>query len=301
LRTAQGDAYGAGFEYASAAHVAAKNTLTGFVKNEKHDLTPSHYTDDTQMALANAEVILSAGCVSKDLLAHSYVHCFKRDQRVGYASGFYNLLCEVNNGIELLEKLGAAPSDKSGGAMRAVPFGIFPNITEVALLTTLQASITHNTIDGINAAVAAALMGHYFIHNLGPKKDLGKFLEKHVQGPHCDWNTPWREPVGPKGWQSVHAAVTAVIEHDSLSEILKASVGYTGDVDTVAAVALGAASASREVTDDLPAFLFDDLENGPFGRDYLIAMDKKLERLMKSMRRASGKYRTRRRCKCATS
>lgn len=287
LRIAQGDAYGAGFEYGDADHVATNNTLTRFVKNTKHSLIPSHYTDDLQMSLANGEIIVAGVPVTREALAESYVRCFHRDQRPGYAAGFYNLLCEVTSGAVLLERLGAATSDKSGGAMRATVWSIYPDIAEVKRLTALQAAITHNTTDGINAALASALMAHYFLYDLGAKRDLGKFLEEQVPGAHCDWNTPWREPVGSKGWQSVHAAVTAVIEHDSLAAILKACVAYTGDVDTVAAVALGAASASSEVADDLPAFLFDDLENGPFGRDYLMRTDRKLEQRMLQLRAAS--------------
>jgi ADP-ribosyl-[dinitrogen reductase] hydrolase len=283
LRTAQGDAYGAGFEYGTPEHVRTNNTLIGFVKNTKHDLTPSCYTDDAQMSIANTEVIVSGERVTRKALAESYFRCFKRDQRLGYAGGFYNLLCEVQSADELLTRLGPAASDKSGGAMRAVVFGIYPDIHRVKQLARLQAAITHNTQDGINAAMAAALMGHYFLYDLGPKRRLGKFLERNVKGRYCDWDTPWRKEVGSKGWQSVHAAVTAVVEHDSLASILKACVAYSGDVDTVAAVALGAASASREVSDDLPEFLFEDLENEAYGRDYIMALDVKLEARMREL------------------
>jgi len=286
--TALGDSWGAGFEYAPFEHIRAHNTLKQYVKNTKHNLLPGRYTDDAQMALANGEVIISGQEITRETLGQSYFDCFKRDPREGYAAGFYGLLMEVKSAKELLERLGNAQSDKSGGAMRAVVWGIYPTIDEVKRLTTLQASITHNTADGINAAVAAALMGHYFLYDLGPKKDLGKFLEKHVKGPHCDWNTPWTDKVGSKGWESVHAAVTAVIKYDSLAEMLKACVNYTGDVDTVAAIAIGAASCSQEVKDDLPQVLFTDHENGEFGLDYFRDRDEKLYTKMMELRKAAG-------------
>jgi len=75
---------------------------------------------------------------------------------------------------------------------------------------------------------------------------------------------------------SVRAAVTAIQRHGSLSGILRASVAYTGDVDTVAAVALGAASCAEDVEQDLPPVLVEGLENGPYGRDYLVALDRRL-------------------------
>ncbi len=46
---------------------------------------------------------------------------------------------------------------------------ILPTPERVIKATTIQAAITHNTPDGINAAIAAALMSHYFIYQLGTK------------------------------------------------------------------------------------------------------------------------------------
>jgi len=75
---------------------------------------------------------------------------------------------------------------------------------------------------------------------------------------------------------SVRAAITAVQEGGSLSDILKRSIAFTGDVDTVATIALGAASLSDEIENDLPPALFDGLEDGEFGRTYILELDGKL-------------------------
>jgi hypothetical protein len=56
-------------------------------------------------------------------------------------------------------------------------------------------------------------------------------------------------------------------------------VAYTGDVDTVAAVALGAASCAQDVEQDLPQALLDGLEGGPYGKAYLSALDARLAEL----------------------
>lgn len=279
VEMAIGDAYGAGFEYASPEFVAANHRLTSYVKHPKHSLVPGSYTDDTQMSIANAEVICTLD-FDQAALAQAYVACFKRDQREGYAGGFYRFLVEVKDGAEFLERI-KPNSDKSGGAMRALPFGIYPNIETVKEAVALQAAITHNTPDGVNAAVAAALMAHYFLYNLGPKADLGRFIASHVAG---EWDKPWSEPVGEKGWMAVRAAITAVVAGDSMTAILDKSVAFTGDVDTVAALALGAAAHCSEVKQDLPALLVDGLENGPFGRDFLRALDEKLMQAMEKLR-----------------
>jgi hypothetical protein len=78
------------------------------------------------------------------------------------------------------------------------PMGVFPTIAEVIARCELQAAIAHNTPDGIQAAVAA-LMTHYFLYDLGPKAQLGAFLEQQVPG---DWSEPWRGKVGHQGLMS---------------------------------------------------------------------------------------------------
>jgi Zn-dependent protease with chaperone function len=47
-------------------------------------------------------------------------------------------------------------------------------------------------------------------------------------------------------------------------------------VDTVATIALAAASRSAEYVADLPGVLLEGLENGAYGRDYLAALDGRL-------------------------
>ena len=48
-----------------------------------------------------------------------------------------------------------------------------------------------------------------------------------------------------------------MVSCDRLSDLLKVCVAYTGDVDTVAAIALGAGSCSEEMEHDLPAHLIE--------------------------------------------
>ena len=157
--------------------------------------------------------------------------------------------------------------------MRAAPIGIYPTLSLVIERCTIQAALTHNTPNGINAAVIAALMTHYFLYNLGPKKELGIFLEEHVRG---HWATPWTGTVKSQGWMSVQAAVTALLRSDTMSDVLKTCIQFSGDVDTVAAIALAAGSCSTEIAQDLPAHLFDGLENGQCGRDYIRLLDTQL-------------------------
>ena len=179
---------------------------------------------------------------------------------------------------QFLEKI-IPKSDKSGAAMRAAPLGVLPTIDEVLEKAHVQAAVTHDTPDGIHAAMAAALMTHYFIYDLGAKQHLGQFLAEHVPG---DWAIPWQGKVKAQGWMSVRAGITAVETHDNLSDMLRGCVDYSGDVDTVATIALAAASCSKEVENNLPQHLILSLENGTYGREYITRLDRELMALVKS-------------------
>ncbi|MGD1711903.1 ADP-ribosylglycohydrolase family protein [Dapis sp. BLCC M172] len=273
LELAIGDAYGAGFEYADIQLIKQHNNLFNYVKHPRHKLIPGSYTDDTQMSIAITEMIISREPWTRENLADKFVEAFKRDEREGYSRKFYDFLKQVKTEQQFLAEI-IPTSDKSGAAMRAAPIGIFPTIKEVKQKATIQAAITHNTPDGIDAAIASALMSHYCIYNLGKKSQLGKFLETHV--PSKPWSEPWEQKVGSKGWMSVRAAITAVQRNDKISSLLMDCINFTGDVDTVATIALAAASCSQEMVQDLPENLELLLENGKYGRDYLIALDQQL-------------------------
>ena len=272
LELAIGDAYGAGFEYVDTEMIRRKNTLAGYVRHPRHSVQPGCYTDDTQMSLAIAETIVSGKPWEPAMLAGKFVEVFQRDPRKGYADGFYRFLEHVRDGEQFLREI-HPDSEKSGAAMRAAPLGIYPTIPLVIERCTIQAALTHNTPKGINAAVAAALMTHYFLYDLGPRSELGIFLEEHAPG---RWTSPWTGKVGSQGWMSVQAAVSALTRCDTMRDVLKTCIQFSGDVDTVAAIALAAGSCSVEIVQDLPAHLYDELENGRYGRDYIRLLDTQL-------------------------
>ena len=272
LELAIGDAYGAGFEYVDRKMIRQQNNLSGYVQHPRHHIKPGSYTDDTQMSLAIVEAIVSGEPWKPALLADKFVKVFQRDPREGYATGFYHFLEHVRDGEQFLREINPS-SEKSGAAMRASPIGIYPTIPLVIERFTIQASLTHNTPKGLNAAVAAALMTHYFLYHLGPKSGLGIFLEEQVHG---HWASPWTGEVGSLGWMSVQAAVTALTSCDTMEDLLKTCIQFSGDVDTVAAIALTAGACSTEIVQNLPAHLFDELENGQYGRDYIRLLDMQL-------------------------
>ena len=134
-----------------------------------------------------------------------------------------------------------------------------------------QGGVTHNTPGGIAAAQTAALMVHYSLYRPGPRRDLPDFLDTHVGG--YSWSRPHKGSVGAKGCDSVRAALTALLRSNSVAELLVNCVDFGGDVDTVAAIVMAAASCADDLVHDIPAPLWEGLENGRFGRDSLIRLD----------------------------
>ncbi len=276
VELAVGDAYGAGFEFADADFVLAHNTLRGYVQNPVHaDLRPGCYTDDTQMTIAVAEVLVSGGPWTAAAFAESFVHAYHRDPRAGYAGGFQALLPELPDGAALLARI-RPNSDKGGAAMRSGPIGLLSTVDDVLRCAAVQARVTHDTPDGVGSSQAAALAVHYCHFGLGPVAEVGRWVGDRLHS--ADWAEPWTGPVGSKGRECVRAALTAVAASTGTSELLRACVAFTGDVDTVATIALAAASRSAEVVQDLPSALVHDLERGPHGHDFLAGLDSRLIR-----------------------
>ena len=268
VELAVGDAYGAAFEYAPSAVVAEHNTVTDYSRHPTHTgIAPGDYTDDTQMTLALAELLVDGAEWTPAVIAAKFVEVFHRDPRVGYASRFQGFLRVTRTGEEFLATI-RPDSDKSGAAMRVTPVGLLPSVDEVREYAAVQARITHDTPGGITAAEAAALAVHYCHHELGPLRDVTGWISD-VTG--VNWTRPWSGKVGPKGEMAVRAALTALA-----GELLRRCVAFTGDVDTVATIALAAASRSSEVADDLPMALFKNLERGPYGFPYLYDLDRRL-------------------------
>ena len=268
------DAYGACFEYNEPNYIRKYNTLEGYVPHQQHPgVRPGQYTDDGQMSIGVGEVMLENDDPTALTFANKFVDGFHRDQRYGYAGRFYEFLCKTKSGEEFLQNI-MPVSEKSGAAMRAGVLGLLANKEQMLHWCEQQAIITHNSNGGILSAKAASLMVHYFYHVGGHHTDLAHYLEQEL--PEYKWTKPWRGKVSVLGINCVHAAVTAIVENDNAADILKQCISYTGDVDTVAAIAGGPVSVARSIKQNLPQVLFDGLENGTYGRDYVKALDVKL-------------------------
>jgi ADP-ribosyl-[dinitrogen reductase] hydrolase len=278
--TAIGDAYGVCFEYAPREIIRARNNLAGYFSHHKYQTGGGRYSDDTQMSIAVGETLLKQGdTASAHDFTASFVAAFQRDPREGYAGSFYEFLLTVVDADDFLARI-RNDSDKSGGAMRAGACGLLAGVELVKSIAARQAAVTHDTPDGIAAAQAAALMVHYLLYRLGPRRDLPDFLDTHVRG--YGWSRTHKGSVGVKGCDSVGAAITALVRSQSVADLLVDCVNFGGDVDTVAAIAMAAASCADDIVRDIPETLWNGLENGRFGRDRLLELDRDLQDFARS-------------------
>lgn len=295
LRIAQGDAYALAAEYAKRKKDDPERDELLEMKRylahpTYHKLKPGTYTDDTQMSIAVAEVIIkdASGCywenyMSAETFAQHFFEAFKRDERDGYSRGFQKVL-EGAQSPDHLRQLIIPNSTKNGAAMRSVPLGVMYDPKEIVRIAGIQAAVTHATGEGIQSSVATALMSHYALYDRRGFSGLRAWGNRY-----CPVFEYFREPwVGPVkapvkhspfdvGVNTAWAVHTLLVEETSLKGIMRRILEWGGDTDSVAAIAWGIASC-RMQDEELPEFLERDLEvgNTKYGVAYLKQLGKQL-------------------------
>lgn len=260
-RIAQGDAYGAAVEYLPLKHrhlLVEARRFIHYLTHPTHGHRPGVYTDDTQMSIAVAEVLLSETfCVDRPVLRHdlanAFVRAFRRDRRKGYSRKFQAFLEDdslAGTGLLLLANINPN-SKKNGAAMRAVPLGVLENPEDVIEAACVNASITHDTIEGHLSSVLIALMSHFALWTDEPFKEFDDWahqediwfaLNRHEREmvDRCV-NVPWGGTVKHSDYCSVadatvHAVFTLLIHTRSLKESMMRAIDWGGDVDSVMAI-----------------------------------------------------------------
>lgn len=284
-KTAIADARGVCFEYAPRRIIRERNNWDwSYFPHHKHGTGGGRYSDDAHMTCAVAETLLDCGpdANARDFAEH-FVAAFKREAvpREGYAGRFFDFLQSVTDTDDFLARIDPS-SSKSGAAMRASPCGVLGSISQVMTVARTQGAVTHDTPAGIASAQAAALMCHYFRFEIGPREELAIFLNDHV--PVHDWSIPYKGEIGASGIEAAHAATTAIIRNACLADLLIDCVDFGGDVDTVATIAVGAAAYAQDMDQDLPEALWTGLEDGPFGKHYLVSLDARFKAFADSQR-----------------
>lgn len=272
LYIAMADAYGAGYEFMKAEQVKEKHKFDGYLEAWVDKTPGGMYTDDTQMSIAIAELMINEPVWDMRIVSDYFLKAFKRDPRQTYARGFYGFLTQTENANDFVK--GILPgSVKNGSAMRSVPLGFIKDKAELIDKATVQAAVTHGTKEGILASKAVALMAHYFIHTDGKKAGLHDYITKETG---TEFSTSKTSRCACDALDTIDAVMTVLMQAKTLKEVIDLSVVMGGDTDSVAAIACGVASLTSEYKDDLPVFLLDDLEDGKYGKAYLSQLNKQL-------------------------
>lgn len=280
-----GDAYGFSFEFVEPAFVLANNDGLSYHAHPHNDIKPGTYSDDTELALAVADFILYDRPATIPKL-WDRIYKATRIRRAGYAAGFREQLDNARSPEDLARRI-LPTSTKSGGAMRAATCGLFPKIETVIDMAMMQASITHATRNGMaGAAGAAALV--WACRQGCSRVYLPQFLEDVLPG--FRFGQSWVGPVGNDALHVVKAAASALAEApgDGLTEILKASVAFTGDVDTVASIAMAAGSMHPDIRNDLHIDLYNKLEPEGQGSNFVSILQAKSKTLLEASSFAIG-------------
>lgn len=272
LEAAIGDAYGAGFEFQELDYIIKNNDLTQYHKHGMYTEIYKRYTDDTQMAIAIAELLLEDDNWNEVKVADKFVEVFHRDKRRGYSDRVYNALDASKNGNDFL-KIIDNRSGGNGSAMRAYSIGLLKDIPQILDFCEIQAKTSHNTAEGISCAKRIALAVHYYKYQLGDKTSLIDFINDTLKEKEIYKVT---SPIDMHGYFTTQAVIKMVSEADSMQDCLKQGIDYGGDTDTVAALSMAILSQKTNCEKTLPSFLYDELENGTYGKDFLISLDHKL-------------------------
>lgn len=292
LYIAMADAYAMGAEYIKLPeHQEVQDQLLKFetyVNNPHHPVGIGLYTDDTEMSIANSLVLIKNKGVMHLDFADAYVEEFNfGGRRLGYSKGLQAILESVSSGRELRQKL-VPNSDKNGAAMRAIPFGYSSDLKYALEATAMSASITHHTTIGMFSARAMTLASHFSVWTNDPFDRLREYVLDNLERTDLRYFYPvvtetWdgSRVVGTDKWSvgltTVNAVLTLVTQEKSLMGLLKKTIEWGGDTDSVAALAWGIA-APRFQGEKLPEFLERDLERGNFktGPDRLREIGKQL-------------------------
>lgn len=273
-----GDAFGMKYEFVDHPIPVNRDDLFYAPHPKFIEYQTAHYTDDVQKSLANGELILQKNPrkITRNDFVNAWLEAFKRDPRQGYSHFMFSLLSGNPSAETFCARMDASKGVTSGAAMGATPLGLPEDTELVKILTCEQATITHNTNAGVNSALAVSLSTHY-LHHGGRLEFLPFFLDKHIG---ANWASPKNGLTDDphNGLKIVSQGLNALGRTNSFSEVLLAGVSQTrvADTDTICAIAMAISSRRAEIKDDIPGVLRRELENGPYGANYLKNIDAQL-------------------------
>jgi len=297
-----GDAYGRSFEFNTPEFTKKFNTGDRYIMRnlEEDESLFGTYTDDTQMSIAIAECILDNAhyvkrtCSLEDI-AESFVNTYFRDPHQGYSKRMresFNSCVKDNRILSGYGKtfLNACHTDEivssNGTVMRSVPIGILKSEGDVVRFAQIQSAVTHCSPDASMCSQLIALISHYYYYRKhggdlsvnGLVEYLDAYGMSDILNMCIEALIHNKESIIPCDAKITTGAILKVLcSSKTTTEILKKSIAFGGDVDSVAAVASGLGALKDDIHVDFSKNIITGLENGKYGLDYLVTLDRNIE------------------------
>ena len=265
VRTAIGDAYGAGFEFTT--NPARPNDLGGFAPHPMSGQVG--YTDDTLRSIANARVMLSAdarGIHRPDRYADAYLAIHRQDGRDGWSKRFKAMLerHDGGSGADFMEALERRPTN--GCLMGAAVIGMLPDAGKVRLAATMQTVSTHSA-SAAPYTQAVSLAAHHLLNGGSIESVLDYCLagadwtgerQRHAFARLASGDPPEPEMASET---VAAAALWGIANWDRTSDLLRWACSSGRDTDSLAAVCMALSACTDEIEDDLPDALVRGIED----------------------------------------
>jgi poly(ADP-ribose) glycohydrolase ARH3 len=263
-----------------------------------HEMIGGFYTEDTEMMIGIAEMLLARGEVDQDDLARRLGE--NLDPMRGHNPGELEVLYRLQQGTDWREANRTVFEDGSfgiGGSPRAAPVGLFYHDDLDALVKAAAASaeVTHAHPIGMAGAVTVALAVALAVKRVTPRQmfdevqgglvahDFGDFSPYLAVLPDLleSWPSPPQvvKKLGGNALtvqQCVPAGLYSVLRHpDSFEKAVGFAVMFGGDADSIGAIA-GAIAGAYHGVKGIPAKWINRLENEARGRDFVIDLAERL-------------------------
>ena len=271
-----GDALGAPYEGGFLERILWKffaKTPTGKMR----------WTDDTQMSIDLAEIILEKNIVEQNALAYKFASSYKWSR--GYGPTAAKVLKSIKNGInwEIANRQSYEEGSLgNGGAMRSPILALIysQNHDLLAKEITKATQITHAHPQAIEGAVLVGKAVSLALNNIdtiGIINMVLQFSNTEIFKKKAELSLKWLEDnldVSPKevsknlgnGIKAADSCITAIylglrFRSKSFNELIKFTRKCGGDVDTLCSMS-GSIWGAFNGFKNIPKELFDDLEDG---------------------------------------
>jgi poly(ADP-ribose) glycohydrolase ARH3 len=283
LGLALGDAVGAPFEGVPAENIYWQVGLVhDYLKQPSRERL--RYTDDTQMAIGVAEVLVECGRIDADRLWAAFARNYEPFR--GYGPGTRRVLDAMLAGEpwrELVVSQFPGGSLGNGAAMRVAPVGLlfWNDLDRVWDEAGRSAEPTHTHPIGIEAAQLLAVAVAYAVGCVEwDRKAFYRELLARARTEEMRWAVRTAAHLkamdsfsvlgnSMKAHQSVGTALACFARTpDGYREVVSDAINLGDDTDTIAAMA-GALCGAFLGTPGLPSEWLERLEGGPRGKRYL--------------------------------